>query len=195
MTDQQPDQKIRLGIVIGTTRPGRHSDPISKWVLGHLDGDERFEVTVLDLADIRLPLMDEVNHPRMQHYEHDHTKAWSKQIDSQDAFIFITAEYNHSIPAPLKNAIDYLALEWQNKPVTIVSYGGVSAGIRAAEHLQNVVVALGMKPTPNSVMLPFHFKRIDNEGFHPTEIEDFSVVSALNDLVTWDRALRPLRGK
>lgn len=187
-------EKINLGLVIGTTRPGRLAEPISRWLLTHLEADDRFEVTVLDLAEINLPLMDEPNHPRMQSYQHEHTKAWSRQVAAQDAFIFLTGEYNHSIPAPLKNAIDYLAVEWGNKPVAIATYGGISAGIRAAEHLLNVVVALGMKPTPNSVMIPFHFQRIDADGFHATEIEDQSVKAALNDIASWDRTLRPLRG-
>lgn len=193
MTDNQQDSKIHLGLVIGTTRQGRHSEPISRWLLSHLDRDNRFEVTVLDLAEINLPLMDERNHPRMRAYEHEHTKAWSRQIDALDAFIFLTAEYNHSIPAPLKNAIDYLAEEWSNKPVTIVSYGGISAGIRAAEHLQNVVVALNMKPTPSAVTLPFHFTRVDDDGFHATDIENKSVAAALDDLAYWDGVLRRLR--
>lgn len=193
MTDTQQD-KIRLGLIIGTTRPGRLSEPISRWLLTHLENDDRFDVTVLDLAEINLPLFDEPHHPRMQRYEHEHTKAWSRQIAAQDAFIFMTAEYNNSFPAALKNALDYLSLEWQNKPASVVSYGGISAGIRAAEHLKPVLGALGMKLTPNSVMIPFHFQRIDDAGFHATEIEDASVRNALNDLADWHRTLRPLRG-
>lgn len=191
MTDTQQD-KIRLGLIIGTTRPGRHSDPISRWLIDHISNDERFELTVLDLAEINLPLFDEPHHPRLQRYEHEHTKAWSRQIAAQDAFIFITAEYNHSIPAALKNAIDFLSVEWRNKPATIVSYGGVSAGIRAAEHLKLILTALGIQLTANSVMIPFHFQRVDEDGFHATEIEDLSVKNALNDLATWHDVLRPL---
>ncbi|MDO5030655.1 MAG: NAD(P)H-dependent oxidoreductase [Corynebacterium sp.] len=191
--DDQQD-KIRLGLIVGTTRPGRLSAPISQWLLTHLENDGRFDVTVLDLAEINLPLFDEPHHPRLQRYEHDHTKAWSQQVAAQDAFIFMTAEYNHSIPASLKNAIDYLSVEWGNKPASIVSYGGISAGIRAAEHLQSVLGALGMKITPNAVTIPFHFQRIDEAGFHATDIENQSATNALNDLAEWDRTLRPLRG-
>ena len=187
------NDKVRIGVVIGTTRASRNSKAISNWVLSHIEADERFEATVLDLAEINLPLFDEANHPRMQRYEHEHTKAWSQQVAAQDAFVFVTAEYNHSIPAALKNALDYLFVEWSNKPAVILSYGGISAGIRAAEHLKAVVSNLGMHATANAIMLPFPFSRIDGDNFPGNDIENDSEGRALDEVVKWDGVLRPLR--
>jgi NAD(P)H-dependent FMN reductase len=110
-------------IVIASTRPGRVGLPIAEWFRDHAADHGGWELDVADLAELDLPLMDEPNHPRLQRYEHAHTIAWSERVAAADAFVIVMPEYNHSFTAPLKNALDYLHVEWQHKPVGLVSYG------------------------------------------------------------------------
>ena len=155
---------IDLSVIVASTRPGRIGLPIGAWAAEVAARDARFDVRLVDLAEVALPLLDEPNHPRLAQYEHDHTKRWAEIIGSSDAFVFVTPEYNHSFPATLKNAIDYLHNEWQHKPVGFVSYGGISGGIRAVEALIPVCTALRMTPVVEGVVLPFPFGRVDDEG-------------------------------
>jgi len=187
----------KLKIITSTTRPGRKGISIAHWLLEFAGQHPGFEVELLDLAEINLPLMNEPNHPRLKKYEYEHTKAWSAKIDEADAFVFVTAEYNHSYPAPLKNAIDYLAQEWAYKPLGFVSYGGVAGGNRAVVALKTVVTTLKMMPLPEAVHLPFFDKYID-----PTTREfkaDEGVIRAANgmlkELERWAGALQPLRNR
>lgn len=115
-----------LKIIIASTRPGRKGPAIASWITKKAKKIKDFETEVLDLAEINLPLMDELAHPRLRTYQHQHTKDWSAKIESADAFIMITPEYNYGLTAPLKNAIDYLSMEWNYKPVAFVSYGGLA---------------------------------------------------------------------
>ena len=101
-----------LTIVIASTRPGRAGLPIAQWFIARARDHGGFDVVVADLAELRLPLLDEPSHPRLRQYTHQHTKDWSATVERSDAFVFVTAEYNHGYPAPLKNAIDYLHFEW-----------------------------------------------------------------------------------
>jgi NAD(P)H-dependent FMN reductase len=148
---------------------------------------------VLDLAEIALPLMDEPNHPRLAKYTHDHTKAWSASIAGADAFVFVMPEYNYSFTAPLKNAIDYLFAEWQHKPVGLVSYGGVSGGLRAAQQIKQVVTTLSMMPLVEAVTIPMVATHIVDGELRPTELMEQSAAAMLDALVRWESALRTLR--
>jgi NAD(P)H-dependent FMN reductase len=123
----------KLKITTSTTRPGRKGPAISAWLPAIARRHADFDVEVLDLAQINLPMMEEPFHPMLQNYLHEHTRQWSKTIAEADAFVMVTAEYNSGMPAPLKNALDYLSKEWAYKPVAIVSYGGVSAATRSAQ--------------------------------------------------------------
>ena len=111
-----------------------------------------------------LPLFDEPKHPRLQQYAHQHTKDWSASVSRADAFVFVTPEYNHSFPASLKNALDYLSMEWADKPVGLASYGGVSAGLRAATALKPILAALRMVPVVEAVSVPFFTEHIGAGG-------------------------------
>src|SRR5690606_22785527 len=147
--------KYQLKIIIARTRPGRKGPLIAHWFLDILKQHSDFEVEVLDLKEINLPFLDEPEHPRLQNYKNGHTKKWSGIINSADSFIFITPEYNFGYPATLKNALDYLFHEWQEKPVGFVSYGGVSAGTRAVQAIKQTVTTLGMVPLMQAVNIPF----------------------------------------
>ena len=183
-----------LTIIIGSTRPGRSGAPIAQWFAARAKDHGGFDVNVVDLAEIGLPLLDEPNHPRLRQYTQQHTKDWSAIIDAADAFVFVTPEYNYGYPAALKNAIDYLHHEWRDKPVGFVSYGGVAAGTRAVQQLKQVVTTLRMLPVFDSVNIPFHTQLIDSDGvFHPNEVLDQAADTMLNELVRTEAALRPLR--
>jgi NAD(P)H-dependent FMN reductase len=183
-----------LTIIVGSTRPGRAGAPIAQWFAARAKDHGGFDVNVVDLAEVGLPLLDEPNHPRLRTYTQQHTKDWSAIVDAADAVVFVTPEYNYGYPASVKNAIDYLHQEWQHKPVGFVSYGGVAAGTRAVQQLKQVVTTLRMLPIFESVNIPFHSKLIDSDGvFHPGEGLDQAADAMLDELVRTEAALRPLR--
>ncbi|HVV91625.1 MAG TPA: NAD(P)H-dependent oxidoreductase [Solirubrobacterales bacterium] len=136
----------RLGIVVASVREGRRGGAIGHWTAERAAAHGAFEVELIDLEAIDLPLMTEPNHPRLKSYVQPYTRAWSAKVEATDAFVFVTPEYNHGLTAPLKNAIDYLHQEWLYKPVGFVSYGGIAAGTRAVQMLKQVLAALRMVP-------------------------------------------------
>lgn len=153
-----------LQIVVGSTRPGRVGLPVARWAEKAAAGHGGFAVELVDLAEVGLPLLDEPHHPRFARYEHDHTKAWSATVERADAFVLVMPEYNHSVNAALKNAIDFLNREWRHKPVGMVSYGGVAAGARAVQALEPTLVVLSMLPVMPAVNIPFVATRLRGEG-------------------------------
>ena len=188
------NQLIRLKIISSTTRPGRKGPAIAAWIADIARQHPEFSVELLDLGELNLPLMDEPLHPLLGQYQHNHTKQWSATIDEADAFVMVTAEYNHGMPAPLKNAIDYLSREWAYKPVGIVSYGGVSAGTRAAQMLKQVLTTLSMMPLADIVALPFFTQYFDEQDtFAPGLISQQAADAMLNALKRWTTALQTLR--
>ncbi|MEW9528134.1 NADPH-dependent FMN reductase [Microbispora sp. NPDC049125] len=184
-----------LKIIIASTRPGRVGLPIGQWVREQALAHGGFsDVELIDLAEVNLPFMDEPNHPRLQRYTHRHTREWSATIAAGDAFVFVTPEYNHGYNAVLKNALDYLHNEWRYKPVGLVSYGGIAAGIRAAQQIKQVVAALKMTAVAEAVAIPFVTQVIDEEG--NVMANDAMIASAktmFDELARVTEALRPLR--
>lgn len=140
--DSQDAVRPKLMIIIASVRQGRVGLPVGRWFTALAEAQSSFDIDLVDLAELDLPLMDEPLHPRLKQYSHDHTKAWSQRVDSADAFVFVMPEYNYSFSAPLKNALDYLFTEWRHKPLGFVTYGGVSAGTRAMVALQPVLQSL-----------------------------------------------------
>ena len=186
--------KPRLMIVIASTRPGRVGAPVAQWIRERAEARGDFEVEVVDLAALNLPFMDEPKHPRLRQYVHQHTKDWSAQVDAVDAFVFVMPEYNFGFTAPLKNAIDYLHTEWQYKPVGLVSYGGVSAGTRAAQMIKQVVTTLKMTPLAEAVSIPFVNQFINSAGeVEANETMEMAATAMLDEMQRWVDALRPLR--
>jgi NAD(P)H-dependent FMN reductase len=181
-------------VIIASTRPGRGGGPVAQWFIERAAGHGGFEVTVVDLAEFRLPLLDEPEHPRLRRYSRDHTLEWSERVEAADAFVFVTPEYNHGYPASLKNAIDYLHHEWRYKPVGFVSYGGVAAGTRSVEQMQQVVTAVKLTPVIEQVNIPFYTQFIGEDGVvHANEVMEQAAVAMLDQLVRLEVALRPLR--
>lgn len=183
----------KLLIIIASTRPGRVGLPVGQWFTERSRQFGGFDIEVADLKDINLPLMDEPSHPILGKYTQAHTKAWSARVDAADAFVLVMPEYNFAITAPLKNALDYLAREWHYKPVGLVSYGGVSGGLRAAQMVKQVVTTLKMMPIPEAVAIPTVRQYIEDGVFHPTQAMNESADTMLAELLKWESALRVLR--
>lgn len=184
----------KLKIIVASTRPGRRGIYVADWFTDTMKNYTDFEVEVLDLATLNLPFIDEPKHPRLQQYEHQHTKDWSAKIDEADAFVVVIPEYNYGMPPTLLNAIDFLYKEWNYKPVGIVSYGGLSGGLRSAQMCKEVMTTVKMVPLPEGVALPFFETRIKENVFHADELVDRSVASMMSELLKWTIALKPMRG-
>jgi NAD(P)H-dependent FMN reductase len=185
---------VKLMIVIASTRPGRVGLPVGEWFAERARAHAGFELELVDLAELDLPFMDEPNHPRFHKYTHQHTKDWSAQVQAADAFVFVMPEYNYGFNAPLKNAIDYLHVEWQYKPVGFVSYGGISAGTRAVQMLKQVVTTLKMTPVFEAVSIPFVAQFLDDDGeLQANETIENAATAMLDELVRVSETLRPLR--
>lgn len=142
----------------------RKSTALARWLHGLADAQGVFEVDVVELAELDLPFFDEPHHPRLRRYQHEHTKEWSRRVERASAVVFVTPEYNHSFPAGLKNAIDYLNVEWKGKPLGYLTYGGVSGGTRAMAALQAVVACVGMRPMQEAVNVPFVAHTVSETG-------------------------------
>jgi NAD(P)H-dependent FMN reductase len=184
----------KLHVILASTRPGRAGEPIADWFTSRASAHGAFDVELVDLADVALPLLDEPNHPRLRRYEHQHTKDWSATINAADAVVMVTPEYNYGYPAALKNAIDYLHFEWQHKPVAFVSYGGVAAGTRAVQQLKQVVTTLKMFPLFEAVSIPFHTQFIDDQGvLQANDVMEGAATAMLDELVLVEESLRSRR--
>lgn len=183
-----------LQIIVASTRPGRVGLPVARWIEQRARDYGGFDIDVVDLAELNLPFMDEPAHPRLRRYTHQHTKDWSARVDAADAFIFVMPEYNYGFNAPLKNALDYLVQEWQDKPVGFVSYGGIAAGTRAVQMIKLVVTTLKMVPLFEAVSIPFVQQFLDDERrFRPTDVMDEAATAMLDEIVRVEKPLRLLR--
>ena len=183
---------MKVLVIIASTRVNRIGGQVGEWIAKYTAEHTDFEVEVADLAEIKLPLFDEPNHPRLQQYEHEHTKAWSKTVGGADAFLVVTPEYNFTMPPSLSNAIDYLYHEWAYKPVGYVGYGG-SGGLRAIQTAQQLFtnVSAVSVPSPNSVALNGVF-RPTTETFEATEQHELAAERMLLELRKWAEALMSL---
>lgn len=183
-----------LKIIIGSTRPGRKGPIIAKWFynLALKHGD--FQVELVDLVELNLPIFNEPEHPRFKKYVYEHTINWSTKIEAADAVVLVTPEYNFAFPASVKNALDYLSQEWGYKPIGFVSYGGVAAGTRAVQMLKQVVTALKMMPVAESVNIPFFTRNIDDNGnFNADEGLNKAADTMLYELLVWAKSLKQIR--
>lgn len=183
-----------LMIVLGSVREGRIGLPVAEWVRRTAEADGRFDVDFVDLAELRLPPMDEPDHPSQRKYTRPHTVAWSERVAAADAFVFCFPEYNHSYATPIKNAVDYLVVEWGRKPVGFVNWGGNSGGTRAQAALRPVVVSLGMVMTRGNVEINFPHKQVTDGVFEPNEQQGTVLQAQLDELATLATTLKPLQG-
>lgn len=184
----------QLKVILASRRAGRKGPAVAEWFMNMLTGQQSFVAELLDLKKINLPFLDEPEHPRLRHYHQEHTKQWSRIIDSADAFVFVTPEYNFGFPASLKNALDYLYQEWNYKPVAFVSYGGIAGGTRAVQMLKQVVTAQKMMPVSEAVYIPFFTRYMNEEGkFAGDEKLRVAAHIMLKELERWTKALKTMR--
>ena len=187
---------MNIAIILGTTRPGRFGVQVGEWVASTVKDHAGATFEVVDLAEVNLPLFDEQLPPMQGKYANPHTKAWAKTIAKFDGFVFVTGEYNRSMPAALKNAIDYLYAEWRHKPAAFVTYGADSGGMRAAEHLRGTLSNFGVYVQAEQVSLPRYWTQLDDAGaFQPTEQQDQSLHTLLDSIVFWSGVFQDARAK
>ncbi len=185
-----------LQVVAASTRPGRRGLAVARWVERLAQTHGAFDVELVDLAEVGLPVYDEPNHPRLGRYVHEHTRRWSATVDRADAFVFVTPEYNHSFPASLKNALDFLSAEWADKAAGLVTYGGVSAGLRASAALKPVLGALRVHTVPEAVSVPFFAQFLDEDDeFAPNSELEAGGKAMLDELARLTPVLRSLHAR
>ena len=182
----------RIGIILGSTRPGRKGEAVAQWV--YKLATQRTDATceIVDLVDYDLPLLDEPVPASLASGGHSHTKEWAAKIASYDGFVFVTPEYNHLTSAALKNAIDYLFSEWNNKAAGFVSYGGY-CGTRAVENLRLVLGALGVADIAPQVAFSLFTDFENFSEFTPGEHHAPQLTAMLDQLIAWTTALATLR--
>lgn len=185
-----------LQVLIASTRPTRVGAKVADWFIPIAEAQGAFAIERVDLKEMNLPLLDEPKHPRFGEYEHEHTKRWSATVARADAFVFVTPEYDFGPPASLINALQFLVKEWAYKPVGLLSYGGVSAGLRSANALRITCTSLNMMPLPGAVSIPFVGQLVNKEtgAFEPGEVQVKGANAMLTELARWEAALRTLRG-
>jgi NAD(P)H-dependent FMN reductase len=184
--------QVRIGIIIGSTRPGRVGDKVAQWVLEHAVTRDDADYELVDLADFALPHLDEATPASRGQYANEHTRAWADKIASFDGFVFVTPEYNHSTSGALKNAIDFIYGEWNNKAAALVSYG-VHGGVRAAEHLRLVLGELQIADVRQQVSFSLITDFENYTSFAPKGGQEGQLDTQLNQLVSWSGALRSVR--
>lgn len=183
---------LRIAIILGSTRPGRKGEPIAHWLLEQTAG-RAAQYDLLDLADFGLPMLDEPMGASSGQYENEHTKRWSETVAAYDGYVLVTPEYNRSYSAVLKNAIDYLYSEWNDKAVAFVGYGA-RGGYRAVEHLRGIAAEMQMADV--RIQLGFSIMT-DFENFSvfkPGEQQAGLAEGMFDQLERWAGALKPLRG-
>jgi NAD(P)H-dependent FMN reductase len=190
----------KLLVIVGSTRPTRAADHVVPWLTEKTSGHGAFDAEIVDLRDWPLPMFAEhfgtigdFNDPT---YSEPIVKAWNSKIKEADAYIFVTPEYNHSIPGGLKNAIDsvWVSFGFRNKPVAFVSYSGsLAGGVRAIEHLAHVFVETESVPMRNNVIIPFVANAFDEQGQPVNRMTNVAADIMLDDLAWWSAALEKAR--
>ncbi len=183
---------VKLAIIVGSTRPGRKAEAVATWVHQIAQKRKDAQSEVVDIQDYNLPLLDEPVPPAMAQYSKPHTKTWAAKIASFDGFVFVTPEYNHSTSGALKNAIDYLYAEWNNKAAGFVSYGS-AGGARAVEQLRLVMGEIQVADVRAQVMLSLFTDFENFTTFKPAAMHEKSVNTMLDQLIAWAGAMKTLR--
>jgi NAD(P)H-dependent FMN reductase len=189
---EETESRIRVGIIIGSTRPGRNAEAVARWVYEIARKRDDAEFELVDLKDYHLPLLDEPVPSSAHKYAQEHTKAWAEKVGSLDAFVFVTPEYNHGIPGALKNAIDFVYAEWNNKAAGFVSYGS-AGGVRAVEQLRLVLAEVQVATVRAQAWFSLMNDFENWTVFKPTAGKEQSVSTMLDQVVAWGCALQGLR--
>ena len=185
--------ELKIGIILGSTRPGRKGEQVARWVLEQASKRNGASYELIDLADHPLPHLDEAMPPMMGQYANEHTKAWALTIAQYDGYVFVTPEYNHSTSGVLKNAIDYLNREWNNKAAGFVSYGYGASGARAVEHLRLVVGELQIADVRAQVAVSLVTEYDGLVSGNPAPHLGSNLTEMLDQVESWSGALRGVR--
>lgn len=185
---------LKIAVVLGSTRPGRNGKAVADWVVARAQGRDVARYDLVDLADYPLPHLDEPLPPAWGQYRHDHTKQWAATVAAYDGFVFVTPEYNHSTSGVLKNAIDFLHAEWNNKAAALVGYGGVG-GARAVEHLRGVLSEVQVAHVRQALAFSFFTDFQSFSDFTPADLHAQNAAVMFDQLEAWAGALKPLRAR
>lgn len=183
---------VKLAIILGTTRPERNGEAVAQWFRGIADKRSDAEFEFIDLRDVELPFLDEPVPPSMGQYSKEHTRRWADTINKFDGFVFVTPEYNHGISGVLKNALDFLYAEWNNKAAGFVGYGS-AGGVRAVEQLRLVMGELQIADVRNQVMLSLFTDFENMSEFKPAAYQEKAANGMLDQLVAWSEAMKGVR--
>jgi NAD(P)H-dependent FMN reductase len=183
---------LEIAVILGSTRPNRNGKAVADWVMTQTGVRSGARYTLVDLIDFPLPHLDEPIPPSAGRYIGEHTKAWADTIASYDGFVFVTPEYNHSTSGVLKNAIDYLYAEWNNKAAGFVGYGSVG-GTRAVEQLRLIAAELQMATVRTQVALSLFTDFENLSTFRPGDQHEMALTTMLDQLVSWSQAMKSLR--
>jgi NAD(P)H-dependent FMN reductase len=183
---------LKVAVIIGSTRPGRNAEKVARWAFEQAKKRTDAEFELVDIKDFNLPLLDEPVPPSMGKYSKPHTLAWAKKIASFDAFVFVTPEYNHAPSAALKNALDYLYAEWNNKAAGFVSFGA-AGGTRAVEQLRQVMGELQIADVRAQVAFSLFTDFENYSVLKPNPMHETNLTLMLDQLVSWAGALRAVR--
>ena len=183
---------LKIAIIVGSTRPGRKAVVVAAWVHGIATKRNDADYEIVDIKDFNLPLLDEAVPPSMGQYSQPHTKAWAAKIATFDAFVFVTPEYNHATSGALKNALDFLYKEWNNKAAGFVGYGS-AGGARAVENLRLIMGELQIADVRAQVMLSLFTDFENFTTFKPAAMHEKSANAMLDQLVAWGGAMKTLR--
>lgn len=184
----------KIAIITGSTRPGRNNIGVAEWVLAQAQERTDAQFELVDIADFNLPMLDEAYPAAYQNYQNDHTIAWAAKIAEFDGFVFVTAEYNHSVAPALANALSYLNAEFANKAAGIVSYGS-AFGVRAVEHLRGILSELQIAHVQKTGMFSLFTDFENFSVFKPSELQAASLGPVLDQLVPWTKALEAVRAE
>jgi NAD(P)H-dependent FMN reductase len=185
---------LNVGIILGSTRPNRNGEAVAKWVVEKTRGRQDARYELVDIKDYDLPLLDEPIPPSQGKYSQPHTRRWAEKIASFDAFIFVTPEYNHGTSGALKNAIDFLYREWNNKAAGFVSYGS-AGGARAVENLRLIMAELQIADVRAQVMFSLFTDFKNMSEFTPDPRHERELDTMLGQLMAWGGALQVMRGQ
>lgn len=178
---------MRLMIIWGSSRPGRKGGPVAYWVKSQAKQDKRFDkVDFVDLGELNLPFYNEPTDnfsiEKPEDYSTPEATAWAERVMKADAVLIVTPEYNHGPPAVLKNALDYVGRPWIDKPLAIVSYGGITGGVYAAQQLQTTAIELGLVNVSTALYLP-RSSRTFEAGTEPNEITEARLKKMFDEIV------------
>ena len=182
----------RIAIIVGSTRPGRNGTAVAEWVHAYAKTRTDAEYELVDIEQFGLPLLDEPVPASMGMYSKDHTKSWAGVIDSFDGFVFVTPEYNHSPSGALKNAIDFIYAEWNNKAAGFVGYGSVGA-VRAVEQLRLIAAELQVATVRAQVALNLATDFENYSVFTPADYHQANLEAMFDQVVSWTKALENVR--